>query len=131
MRLDTVKHTLKSVPFGQKWAAKKFYNSVVENELMEREKVLGLTMPYGLANEFLFITNLRVIKYNVNSFFGADSKSIPIKNIVSYNIKNRFLSSDLIVRDMSGYVEIKDVPADIANHLINILSDLTTVSQVK
>jgi hypothetical protein len=121
--MDTVRESIKMAHFGQKWALKR-YIKAVENDLRPREELLAMAAPIDKPDDILFVTNERVINYNINSPFDVVVETIPISMLRSYFKKTKAVYANLEFHSSKQYIEVKKVPISVANEIYNILKNL-------
>lgn len=120
--MDTVQATVKNASIFSKWFVKRNLQRFKE-EMVINEKLLGMGPIYEKTSGFIFITDKRIVKYDMRNS-GYLKVIIPIDKIVSYNFKRNIVSYDIEVKSSHQEIEGKHIPILIGKELEKIITNL-------
>jgi Bacterial PH domain len=121
--MNSVDMTISKAAFYQKGAIER-YTDLVKSDLMKGEELIGLAAPRHTPKDLVYLTNKRLINYEIKGLSQVDVSIIPLDEIKSYYKKSGFIESSLEFHSNKRYISVEKVRPEIANQFYNELLDL-------
>lgn len=117
--MDYVEEGIRAVGWGRRKWLKNYVKKIEADELIEGEELLAVaTQIGGMLKNILFLTNKRILTYEINKVITTGIKEIPLKSVTSYQFDEKILVYDISIKAKnSSDIEVKRVSAPIAKFI--------------
>lgn len=122
--LDLKQETIKRSTFGTRYIMKKKIDMLERSVQSNGERLKGVVAPLDKHNEFLIITNRRIIHHRIKNSISVVENQIPLDSISHVKLKQKALWVSMTFSSNSGEIKIDRVPLDLAIAAKNLIEDL-------
>ncbi|KUH41130.1 PH domain-containing protein [Bacillus mycoides] len=121
--LNTIEETIKLAGWGRRKAMRKQIE-LLEKDLLEDEKLLGVAASKPNPTEQLYITNKRIIAHKIEGVFQNNKVDIPLSSINSINTNVKGLSSEIIIVTSNNTASVEKIPLHVAQEIKKLIDSL-------
>ncbi|KZD43493.1 hypothetical protein COE92_16320 [Bacillus wiedmannii] len=121
--LNTIEETIKLAGWGRRKAMRKQIE-LLEKDLLEDEKLLGVAASKPNPTEQLYITNKRIIAHKIEGVFQNNKVEIPLSSINSINTNVKGLSSEIIIVTSNNIASVEKIPLHVAQEIKKLIDSL-------
>lgn len=122
--MNTIEECIKQAGWGRRKAMKKQID-LIESQLLNGEKLLGVAISKPNPTEQLYVTDKRIIVHKIEGMLSNTKKEIPLSSISSVNVETKLTGGKIKIIASGNSADVENIPLHLLQEIKNIIDELT------